>query len=87
MEARVFLYPGCDAGMFMGGVVVDDEMEIKSRRGLTIYLTQEFEELLVAMATEAFADDSSLKHVECREKCRRAVANVVMGHSSATPAF
>ena len=41
----------------------------------------------MAMATETFTNDSSLKHVECREKCRRAVANVVMGHRSQRPRF
>jgi hypothetical protein len=49
MEARVFLYPGCDAGMLMSGVIVDDEMEIKPRRALTIYPAQEFEELLASL--------------------------------------
>ena len=50
--------------MLMSGAIVDDEMEIKPRRALTIYPAQEFEELLVAMATETLADDSYLKHVE-----------------------
>ena len=79
IEARMFLYPAFNAGMLMGCVFVVDELQVEPRRGLTVYLPQEFEELLVAMATETLSDDSSLKHVECREKCRRAVANVVMG--------
>jgi len=87
METRVFLYPAFDAGMLMGGVIVDDEMQVEPRRGLMVYLAQEFEELLVAVATETSSDDSSLKHVECREKRRRAVTDIVMSHGPAAPAL
>jgi hypothetical protein len=45
--------------MLMSGVIVDYEMEIEPQRDLTVYLAQEFEGLLVAMATETFANDSS----------------------------
>jgi hypothetical protein len=33
--------------------------EVEPRRGLTIYLAQEFEELLMAMAIETFSDNGS----------------------------
>ena len=87
MEARMFLYPAFNAGMLMGCVLVDDEVQVEPRRGLTIYLAQEFEELFMAMAIETFSDNGSLKHVERCEKRRRAVANIVVSHGSATPAL
>jgi hypothetical protein len=68
----------------MGCVIVDDEVQVEPRRGLTIYLAQEFEELFMAMAIETFSDNGSLKHVERCEKRRRAVANTVVSHGSAT---
>src|SRR6267142_905676 len=87
IEARMFLYPAFNAGMLMGCVIVDDEVQVEPRRGLTIYLAQEFEELFMAMAIETFSDNGSLKHVERCEKRRRAVANIVVSHGSATPAL
>ncbi len=41
----------------------------------------------MAMAIETFSDNGSLKHVERCEKRRRAVANIVVSHGSATPAL
>ena len=87
IEARMFLYPAFNAGMLMGCVIVNDEVQVEPRRGLTIYLAQEFEELFMAMAIETFSDNGSLKHVERCEKRRRAVANIVVSHGSATPAL
>jgi hypothetical protein len=34
----------------MGGIIVDDEIQVDPRRGLMIYLAQEFEEFLSTTA-------------------------------------
>ena len=78
--------PGLDAGMFMGGVVVNDDVESEVLRRLTVELLEESEELVVAMAFVALADDLAGGHIEGREEGSRAVALVVVSHRPC-PAF
>lgn len=59
--------PGPDLGMLVGGVVVDDEMDVRLVRHVTFDVTQEGEELLVAMAGFALSDDFAVEHVEGAE--------------------
>src|SRR5579872_4754924 len=85
MEARMGLEPALYGGSFMGGVVVNHEMEVEALRGLLIDQPQKAQELAMPMARQASADDLAVQHVERREQSRRAVAFVVVGHRSGAP--
>ena len=80
MEARVPPEPGLDARMFMGAIIVDDQMKLHSGRGLGINLFQKSNELLVPMARHAVSYDSAIKHAECGEQGGCSVSFVVMSH-------
>ena len=79
VPARTACEPSSDLGMLVGGVVVDDEMDVELGRHIGLDVTQEGEELLMAMARFALGDDRAVKHVEGGEQRGCAVALVVVG--------
>ena len=68
--------------MLVGGIVVDDGVDDFSGRDLLLDGVEEANELLVAMALHAAADDGAVEDVEGCEQRGGAVAVVVMGHRS-----
>src|SRR5580765_8759339 len=81
-EARMAGEPVPDLGVFMGGVVVEDDMNHLAGRHLGLDRVEEANELLVAVALHAAASDLALENVECCEQRGRAVALVIMGHGA-----
>ena len=80
------LFEPChDVGMFVGGVVVDDDMDrlFPGHSGLDD--VQKPNELLMAMALHALADDFALKDIERREQRGDAMALVIMRHGTSAP--
>ena len=85
MEFRVPGKPGFHAGMLMGAVVVDDEVEVKAWRGFLLYFLEKADEFLMAVTGQAVADHLSVEHAECRKECRRPVTPVVVCAGSQAP--
>ena len=79
MPTRTACEPISDFGVLVGGVVVDDEMDVEPGWHVDLDVTQEGEELLMAMAGFALGDDRAVKHVEGGEQRGCAVALVVVG--------
>ena len=67
----------------MGGIIVDDEMQVEIGQRPFVDGLEEAEELAMPVARHAFADDGAVEHVESREQGRGAVALVVMRHRPA----
>ncbi|MDA9493664.1 hypothetical protein XI08_32320 [Bradyrhizobium sp. CCBAU 11361] len=65
----------------MGGVVVDDEMDVQLGRHIRFDVTQEGEELLVTMAGIALSDDCAVEDIEGREQGGPAMTLVVVGNA------
>ena len=82
VEARVFFQPPFDRRRLVGGVVVDDQVNVQIGQGLAVDPVEETNELLVAVALHAVADDLAIEQVERREQGGRAVALVVVGHGA-----
>jgi hypothetical protein len=59
--------PGSHLGVLVGGVIVDDEMDVEFCWNIGLYVPQEGEELLVAMAGFALGEDGTIEEVERRE--------------------
>src|SRR5215211_2885063 len=76
------LEPALDRGRLVSGIVIEDQVEVQMGRGLVVDRLEEGEELLGAMAGQAFADDLAGCHVEGGEQGGGAVALVVMGHGA-----
>jgi hypothetical protein len=68
VPARTACQPSSDLGMLVGGVVIDDEMDVELGWHVGLDVTQEGEELLMAMARLALGDDRAVKHVEGGEQ-------------------
>ena len=79
VPTRTSCEPSSDLGMLVGGVVVDDEMDIELGRHIGLDVAQEGEELLVTMAGFALGDDRAVEYVEGGEQCGCTVALVVVG--------
>ena len=84
-KPRMFFEPLHDVGMFVGGIVVDDDMDRLFLRHSGLDDVQKPDELLMAMALHALADDLALKDIERCEQGRDAVALVIMSHGASAP--
>jgi transposase len=83
VKAGMRLEPALYGGGLMGGVIVDDEMEVEIGRGLLIDQLQETQELAVAMARHTRPDHLAVQHGERREQGRGSVALVdAMGRAA-----
>jgi signal transduction histidine kinase len=65
--------------MLVRGIVVDDDMDVPFCRGCGINDVEEADELLMAMALHALADDLAFEDVEGGEQGRGAVSFVIVG--------
>ena len=81
-KAFVSCQPALHGRCLVGGVVVEDQMQIEMGGGLAINLPEEGQELVCPMAGQTFADDFAGRDVERGKKRRSAVALLIMGHGS-----
>lgn len=73
----VCLEPTLYGWCLMGGIVVNDQMEIEGGQDLMINQREKAQELSVSMSGHAGADNLAVQRVERREQGRGAVALVV----------
>ena len=85
MEAGMGFEPALYGRRLMGGVVVNDEMEIETGGGLLVDQSEKAQELAMSMARHAGPDDLAVQHVQRCEQGGGAVALVVVGHGTGTP--
>lgn len=71
--------PGLDLGVFVGAVVVDDEMDVQVFGDAVVDVPQEGEELLVPVAPLALGEHRTGRHVEGGEQGGGAMADVIVG--------
>ena len=76
--------PGYHPRVFVGAIVVYDQMEIEDVGCLGVDPFEKSNELLMPMTRHAIADDLAVEHVQCRKQCRGAIAFVIVGHRPAT---
>jgi hypothetical protein len=79
MVTRPLGQPRADVGVFVSGVVVNDQVHIEVGRNLCVDVAQKAQKLLVPMARLALGDDAAVGHVERRKQGRGAVPIVVVG--------
>ena len=83
--ARVAIEPGAHPFMFVGGVVVEDDVDQLACRNVAFKGIEKTDELLMPVALHVAPEHLPGHHVEGGEQRRRAVALVVMGHGRAAP--
>ena len=81
MVARPVGEPALDAGMLVGAVVVDDEVDIEVRGHVGVDVSEEAQELLVAVARPALGEDLAGGDVQGGKEGGGAVADVAVRHA------
>src|SRR5258705_13637275 len=81
----MFFEPLHDVGMLVGGIVVDDDMDRLFLGHSGLDDVQKPDELLMAMALHALANNLALKDIERREQGGDAMALVIMGYGASAP--
>ena len=64
--------PGADLGMFVNGVVVENDVDELAGRDNGLDPIEEADEFLMAVARHALVDDRAIEDIERREQRRRA---------------
>ena len=77
--------PRPDGRMLVGGVVVENHVDVEFGSHAALDLAEEPQKLLMPVARQALVDDLPGGYVEGSKECRRAVTFVVMGHGSSAP--
>jgi hypothetical protein len=67
LEARPLGQPGTYFAMFVGGVVVDDQMHLQMGGNGTVDALQKSQKFLVAVPGLAFGEHRSSSDIKCRE--------------------
>ena len=71
--------------MFVGGVIVDNGVNVFAGWYLTFDLVEKADEFLVPVVLHVLTDDLALVHVEGRKQRCRAMPLVVVGHRAGPP--
>jgi hypothetical protein len=69
----------------MGGVIVNDQMEIEISWGLIIDQLEKTQKFSMPMARHTSPDNRAIQHVQRRKQGRGAISLVVVGHGAGTP--
>ena len=79
-EAGMAVEPLADLGMFVCGVIVEDDVHRLVAGNAGVDGVQEADELLVPMLLHVAADNGAIENIERGEQSGRAIALVIMGH-------
>src|SRR5262245_39756608 len=74
--------PFADLGMLVGGIVVDDCVDILASGNLGVDGVEEADELLMATTLHVAADNGAVENVEGGEQSGRPMAFVIMSHGT-----
>jgi len=85
--ARMPSEPSADLRLFVGGVVVEDNVDGVVGRQFGLQRVQKTDELLVPMPLHVAPDHRAVEHVQSREQRGRPVAFVVVRHGRAPAAL
>ncbi len=85
--ARVAIQPGAHPGLFMGRVIVEDDVDGLVLRQFGFDGVEEADELLVPVTLHVAPDHRSIEYVQRCKQRRGAIALVVVGHRRAPTAL
>jgi len=78
MEPRMTPKPVFHTRMFVGSIMVHDQLQVQPSRGLSIDFLQETDELMVPMAGHTIADDLAIQHAEGSKQCGGTTAFAIV---------
>src|ERR1700685_4089487 len=71
--------PGSHLRMLVGGVIVDDQMNVQFRRDAVVEATQKREKLLMPVARFAFGENGAGGDIQRGKQGSRPMSDVVVG--------
>ena len=80
VNTRVLVEPRLYYRVFMGRIVVGNQMQSLVLGRLPINFLQELQPFHMGMALLTLSDDLTIQHVECGKQGRSAITFVVVGH-------
>ena len=83
METWMPFQPGFDPWVFVGAVIVDNEMEIESGRSIGVDFVEKPDKLLMSVTGHAIADHSAVEHAQGRKQSGSTIALVIVSHGPA----
>ena len=83
METWMPFQPGFDPWVFMGAIIVDNEMEIEAGRSIGVDFVEKPDKLLMSVTGHAIADHSAVEHAQGRKQSGGAIALVIVSHGPA----
>jgi len=78
IEPRMTPQPECYTRMFVGFIIVHDQMQLQPRWSFAIYLLKKTNKLLVPMPQHTVTDHFPVEHVEGRKQRGRPVPFVIV---------
>ena len=87
VESRVLFQPLFNLWVFVGGVVVQNQMKFAVCRCLRINALEKLQLLLMTMPALALSNDGSIRNIEGRKQCCGAMPQIVVRHGARAPLF
>ena len=79
MKARVPVQPGFDLGVFVGGIIVQNHMNLHAGRGLRLDFFEKAQPFLMPVPGRAFRQDFPVEIIQRGKQGDRAMAIIVVG--------
>ena len=77
--------PRLDLGVFVGGVVIEDHVDILVSGHVALDDIEKADELLMTVALHVAADDPAIEDIQGGKQCGGSVALVIVGHGATAP--
>src|SRR6201984_2970267 len=85
LEARMACQPALDGRMFMGGVIVQNDVDMLAQRNFPVDLLEKFQPLAVGVFLGGLSDDFALQIIQRGKEGDRTVAVVIVGLGADMP--
>src|SRR6266478_745719 len=79
LEARMACQPALDGRMFMGGVIVQNDVDVLAQRNLPVDSLEKFQPLVPGVGLGGVSDDFALQIIRRGKEGERTVAIVTVG--------
>src|SRR5713226_1629315 len=84
MKPRMPPQPGLYPWMFVGAIIVRDQMQIEFNRRFAVNFLKETDKLLMPMTRHTVTDNLTIEHAEGGKQRGRTVALIIVSHRPAT---
>jgi len=84
-EARMTCQPALDDRMFMGGVIIQNDVDMLTQGNFAVDLLEKFQPLAVGVSLGGVSDDFALQIIQRGKEGNRTVTVVIVGLGADMP--